>query len=81
MRPDLVIVDHNLPHDMTGLQVLARLEAMLGPGLPAIVLTGDISTATLRDIAAKGYEHRTKPASTEDLTRLILRLMSSGPKS
>ncbi len=81
LRPDLVIVDHNLPHDMTGLQVLARLEAMLGPGLPAIVLTGDISTATLRDIAAKGYEHRTKPASTEDLTRLILRLMSSGPKS
>lgn len=82
LRPDLVIVDHNLPHDLTGLQVLSRLQATLGPGLPAIVLTGDISTATLREIAAKGYEHRTKPASTEDLTRLIRRLLSeSSPEA
>jgi two-component system CheB/CheR fusion protein len=79
LRPDLVIVDHNLPHDVSGLQVLARLQATLGPGLPAIVLTGDISTATLREIAAKGYEHRTKPASTEDLTRLIRRLLLVRP--
>jgi len=79
LRPDLVIVDHNLPHGLTGVQVLMRLQATLGPGLPAIVLTGDISTATLREIAAKGYEHRTKPASTEDLTRLIRRLLSDSP--
>jgi len=79
LRPDLVIVDYNLPHDMSGLQVLARLQARLGPSLPAIVLTGDISTATLREIAAKGYEHRTKPASMEDLTRLIGRLLSAAP--
>jgi two-component system CheB/CheR fusion protein len=79
LRPDLVIVDHNLPDDLSGLEVLARLQQTLGPGLPAIVLTGDISTATLRDIAAKGYEHRTKPASADDLTRLIRRLLSVAP--
>jgi len=79
LRPDLVIADQNLPHDMSGLQVLDRLQATLGPGLPAIVLTGDISTATLREIAAKGYEYRTKPASTEDLARLIRRLLSVRP--
>lgn len=77
LRPDLVIVDQNLLDGMSGLQVLARLQATLGPDLPAIVLTGDISTATLREIAAKGYEHRTKPASTEDLTRLIRRLLAA----
>ncbi len=79
LRPDLVIVDHNLPYDVSGLQVLARLQMTLGPGLLAVVLTGDISTVTLREIAAKGYEHRTKPASTEDLTGLIRRLLSAGP--
>ena len=46
-RPDVVIVDYDLPGGLTGLQVMARLREMLGQDLPALVLTGDISAKTL----------------------------------
>ena len=70
-RPDIVIVDHNLPRGLTGLQVMARLREMIGHDVPALVLTGDISTKTLSEIVRQGYVHRSKPITAEDLTRLI----------
>jgi two-component system CheB/CheR fusion protein len=79
MRPDLVIVDFNLPRGLTGLQVMARLRETLAPGVPALVLTGDISTETIREIAAQGYDHRTKPLMSEDLAHLVRRLLSKRP--
>ena len=54
MRPDLVIADYNLPNGLNGLQVVASLQEMLGHDIPAIILTGDISTDTLREIARAG---------------------------
>jgi|SRR5271166_6019427 len=71
VRPDMVIIDHNLPRGLTGLQVMARLREMIGHDLPALVLTGDISTETLSEIVQQGYVHRSKPITAEDLTRLI----------
>ena len=71
VRPDMVIVDQNLPRLLTGLQVMARLREMIGHDLPALVLTGDISTDTLREILRQGYVHRSKPVTAEDLTSLI----------
>ena len=71
IRPDIVIVDHNLPGGLTGLQVMARLREMTGYDLPTLVLTGDISTDTLSEIGRQGYVHRSKPITVEDLTDLI----------
>ena len=70
-RPDMVIVDYNLPRGLTGLQAMARLREMIGHDLPALVLTGDISTKTLSEIVRQGYVHRSKPVTAEDLTRLV----------
>ena len=47
MHPDLVLADYNLPNGLNGLQVVASLQKMLDHELPAIILTGDISTETL----------------------------------
>ena len=84
IRPDMVIVDHNLPRGLTGLQVMARLREMIGHDLPALVLTGDISTETLSEIVQQGYVHRSKPITAEDLTRLIRAFLdgksSAGPQ-
>ena len=60
-RPDLIIADYNLPKGLNGLQVVAELQEMLGHDIPAIILTGDISTDTLREIARHGYLHLSKP--------------------
>lgn len=84
VRPDIVIVDYNLPRGLTGLQVMARLHERLGHDLPALVLTGDISTERLRGIARQGYVQRSKPMSAQELTRFVRALLaeerSAGPK-
>src|SRR5512133_705120 len=51
IRPDLVVADYNLPKGLNGLQVVAGLRETLGDEVPAVILTGDISTDTLREIA------------------------------
>ena len=51
IRPDLILADYNLPNGMDGLQVTAKLREKLHRQIPVIILTGDISTGTLRDIA------------------------------
>ncbi len=69
--PDVIIADYNLPGDMTGAQVIARLREKLRRDIPAIILTGDISSDTLSKIAAAGCVHLSKPAEPEMLTQEI----------
>jgi two-component system, chemotaxis family, CheB/CheR fusion protein len=76
IRPDVVIADHNLPGGMSGLEVLAKLRDILGHDLPALVLTGDISTETIATIARQGYVSRSKPVSAPDLLRLIQSILA-----
>jgi two-component system CheB/CheR fusion protein len=71
----LVISDFNLPNGMDGLGVAGRLRARLRRSVPVIILTGDISTKTLRDIALQKCEHLNKPASLKDLVAAIARLV------
>lgn len=77
VRPDLVIVDYNLQGGLNGLQVMARLRETLGHDVPALVLTGDISTETLRNVAAQGYDQRSKPVAAQELSGLVHRLLST----
>jgi two-component system CheB/CheR fusion protein len=74
-QPDLVISDFNLPSGMDGLCVAAKLRARLRRSVPVIILTGDISTKTLRDIAVQKCEHLNKPASLKELIAVIERLV------
>ena len=71
IEPDLVVVDYNLPNDLNGLQVIAGLEKMLHREIPAVMLTGDISTDAFRDIAHRGGMHLNKPVKAKELTHLV----------
>ena len=77
LEPDIIVSDFNLPHDMDGLKVIATLRARLRRSVPAIILTGDISTETLRAIAQQNCLHLNKPTSLSQLTLAIRRLLKN----
>ena len=74
--PDLVLADYNLPNGMNGVQVSHRLRRELDGQIPFIILTGDISTETLRDIALYDCVHLNKPVKLGELTSAIDKLLA-----
>ncbi len=77
INPDLILADYNLPNGMDGLQVTAKLRERLCRKIPVIILTGDISTGTLRDIALQNCVRLNKPVKLNELTQAIQRLLSN----
>jgi two-component system CheB/CheR fusion protein len=76
IRPDILLTDYNLPGGKTGIELLVGLRAMLRKDLPAIVLTGDISTDAVAQIANEACIHLSKPVEPEALMRAIGQLCS-----
>jgi two-component system CheB/CheR fusion protein len=76
VRPDLILADYNLPSGMNGLQVTAKLREKFHRQIPVIILTGDISTGTLRDIALQDCVQLNKPVKLKELTQVIQRLLA-----
>lgn len=76
LRPDVVVADYNLPLGLTGIQVAAALRATLHDEVPVVILTGDISSDTLREIAQQNCFYLHKPVKAADLTRLTESLMT-----
>jgi two-component system, chemotaxis family, CheB/CheR fusion protein len=76
IRPDLILSDYNLPGGLNGLQVIAKLRETLHHEIPALILTGDISTATLRDIAQQNCVQLNKPMKLNELMSIIHRLLA-----
>lgn len=75
IRPDLILADYNLPNGMDGLQVSARLRNALHREVPVIILTGDISSGTLSDIARYDCVQLSKPVKLTELAQAIARLL------
>jgi two-component system CheB/CheR fusion protein len=78
-RPDIVLADFNLPHGLNGIQLVVRLRQSLQREVPVIILTGDISTDTLRDIALKNCVQLNKPVRLSELKEMIQRLIPASP--
>ena len=74
-RPDLLLLDYNLPNGMDGGQVAVALRKELRRPVPAVILTGDISTVTLQDIAAQDAVPLKKPVKLDELSLAIQRLL------
>jgi two-component system, chemotaxis family, CheB/CheR fusion protein len=80
VAPDLIIADYNLPNGLNGLQSIARLQEQAQHAIPAVILTGDISTEGLIEITAQGCVRLNKPVRALELTRLAQRLIAT-PRS
>ncbi|WP_081504210.1 chemotaxis protein CheB [Sphingomonas sp. PAMC 26621] len=76
IKPELLLTDYNLPGGMDGIDLLRSLRASLPRGLPAIVLTGDISSEALARIAGQDCVQLSKPVKARDLTAAIEHLMA-----
>jgi two-component system CheB/CheR fusion protein len=74
-QPDLILADYNLPTGMDGVRATVMLREALHRAVPAIILTGDISSATLASIAGAGCERLSKPMKLQELIQAIQRLL------
>ena len=73
---DLIVADYNLPKGLNGLQIIGRLQEQAHHAIPAIILTGDISADSLREIAGHDCVHLNKPVRARELTSLARRLLA-----
>ncbi len=79
IQPDLVLADYNLPGALNGLQLAERIRNTMGKGFPVVILTGDISTTTLRAVAADNCVQLNKPVKREALLKAINQLLAQEP--
>ncbi len=79
VRPDLVLADFNLPNGLNGLQVVAKIRERFHHSVPGIILTGDISTATVRGIVLQECAQLVKPVKLRELAEAIKHVLPSGP--
>jgi len=75
--PDIIVADFNLPNGPNGAEVIAKLREKFQCVIPAIVVTGDISTRTLRAITSLGCTHLAKPVETVELLGAISQLLAT----
>jgi two-component system CheB/CheR fusion protein len=80
LQPDLILADFNLPNGMDGVEAIADIRARLRYNVPAIILTGDISTLALTHIRLQDCLHFTKPIRSGELTKAVAALLAAGPR-
>lgn len=76
VKPDVLLLDFNLPGGMNGLELARQARAMLDRKVDVVILTGDISARTLRAINEQGCVHLSKPVQVPDLNTLIQGLLA-----
>jgi two-component system CheB/CheR fusion protein len=78
-RPDLIISDFILPGGMNGAQTAAAVRSALGRQVPVVYLTGDIRSASLRDLNLTRSLRLTKPVKQRELSYAVQHLLAAPP--
>ncbi len=78
IRPDLVLVDYNLPGAFDGLDRIWGIRDALDHPVPGIILTGDISKATQVRIAASDCVLLSKPVKAQELMAAVEAQLGKG---
>jgi CheY-like chemotaxis protein/anti-sigma regulatory factor (Ser/Thr protein kinase) len=77
-RPALVMVDQNLPGDLSGIEIVQHLRRLTEPHLPALVITGDVLPERLAALRTAGLPYLTKPVNVDELQALVGNLVGRG---
>jgi signal transduction histidine kinase len=73
--PDVVISDHRLREQCTGVEAIVALRLMTGAALPALLITGDTAPDRLREAQASGIPLLHKPVSPSQLYRGLVSVL------
>lgn len=77
--PSLILADYNLPHETNGIAVTRKLRSILGRPVPAIILSGDITSDTLRLLSAEDCLHMPKPVGLGELLKAVQLVLAENP--
>jgi two-component system CheB/CheR fusion protein len=77
--PEIIIVDYSIPGGMNGLDVIDGVRVIVGQQVPAVILTGDMSSTVITKIANKANVHLIKPVQAEELLEAIQCLRARTP--
>jgi two-component system CheB/CheR fusion protein len=79
LQPDLILSDYNLPKGLSGLQLALAIRQLLHREVPVIILSGDISTKTLREVTQENCLHLCKPVQLSALSEAIRNALPACP--
>ncbi|CAO3430020.1 PAS domain S-box protein [Azospirillum doebereinerae] len=75
--PDILIADYRLREGRVGTEVVRRVRERYGDDVPAMILTGETGTDSLRDAAAHGVPVIHKPVTPRQLWSEVERLFET----
>lgn len=79
LRPDLIISDYQLRDDENGIEVIERLRSEYNEEIPALLLTGDSTAATLAHAQAAGVPLLQSPVPAKSLRAAVSGLTGKRP--
>jgi len=72
---DLLVTDYHLEGGRTGTQVIAAARELLGPGVKAVLVTGDTSSAVREMQGDARLRITSKPINSDELLALVRELL------
>lgn len=69
--PDVILADYNLPTGGNGIAAIGYIRQALRRNVPALILTGDISSKALRAFAQHEIPYLHKPAKLKDVVQVV----------
>ena len=72
--PSIVVADHRLRNERTGVQEILLLQNEFGAEIPGVIVTGDTAPERLREAQASGYALLHKPVAPAKLRATLQRL-------
>jgi len=85
-RPDVIVADYRLRGAETGLDVVQKLRARCGAGIPAVIISGDTAKDVVHRVQFAGCRFLSKPVNEDVLVRTLAacrqaRVRTSGRES
>jgi CheY-like chemotaxis protein len=76
MRFDAILTDYRMGRGINGVELVREIERRAGRRFPALILTGEMTKASLTDIAESGIELARKPISEEELREKVSMMLA-----